>query len=354
MSKIKKNIFTIKIVPRKSRKKIKEDLWYYEDKIRDYTNNTINQYKLMGDSEKWNQLCSSLDVIGDTGLAILTFQKSKFGITRRTNHLTKSGIFYIIAYGVMQALILQQDAVNHLCEVLRIDESTFKYENLLEIRENRNDSGGHPTKRNNRKSKELSYHYISRITLSKSGFQLLSFKKGNHFFKEVSLSKMISIQNKQVLEIMKKIKRELERREKEHKIKFKGEKLHEILAKNLSYNFEKIYEAIQPITEVVYKTQMALWGVDSLNDKLQKFRNVLIKRGLDIDAYDSIKFIFKEVEYPIKELKKYFEFYKSFSPNDKIEVINNETAGIFVYYLDKKFEELCEMAKEIDEEYEKF
>ena len=40
-----------------------------EQQVRDFINRARKQHTLLKDSRAWNQLCSSLDIVGDTELA---------------------------------------------------------------------------------------------------------------------------------------------------------------------------------------------------------------------------------------------------------------------------------------------
>ena len=82
------------------------------------------------------------------------------------------GSSYILAYGFLQALFLQQDAVRNLYEALQLPSEPDPL--LAEIRELRNDAIGHPTKRGGGKGKGKSFSFISRPSISKSGFQLMT------------------------------------------------------------------------------------------------------------------------------------------------------------------------------------
>ena len=77
-----------------------------ERQIRDFINQARRQHALLKDSGAWNQLCSSLDVIGDTELAFDAYDEAP--------DTDDAGATYILVYGVLQALVLQQDAVRHL------------------------------------------------------------------------------------------------------------------------------------------------------------------------------------------------------------------------------------------------
>jgi hypothetical protein len=59
----------------------------------------------------WNRLTSSLDVIGDTELAFDAYLE-------HLHDPATPGELYILLYGVMQALFIQQDAVENMMRVI--------------------------------------------------------------------------------------------------------------------------------------------------------------------------------------------------------------------------------------------
>ena len=82
------------------------------------------------DSAAWNQLCSSLDAIGDTELA--------FDAYAALPEPSDEGTTYILVYGILQALVLQQDAVRHVAEALSIQRWTPIFGQVVKV-ESRSD-----------------------------------------------------------------------------------------------------------------------------------------------------------------------------------------------------------------------
>ena len=78
---------------------------------------------------------SAIWVLGDTDLAISSYLRTPFP--------TDDGNRYLVIYGLLQAMFLQQDEVKHICEAL--DVKTEENSRLREIRNIRNISVGHPT-----------------------------------------------------------------------------------------------------------------------------------------------------------------------------------------------------------------
>lgn len=132
-----------------------------EKEIRGYINQPRKQHQLLGSPASWNMLCSCLDVVGDTQLALKAYHEA--------DESSHAGEKYLMVFGVLQILFVQQDAVDHLCEALDIEYEAAP--SLDIIREVRNDSVGHPTKCGRGKGK--SYNFISRHTLTREGFELM-------------------------------------------------------------------------------------------------------------------------------------------------------------------------------------
>lgn len=289
----------------------------------------------------WNQLCSCLDVIEDSDLAIDVYRTEKL--------VTKDGTKYLAIYGLLQALFIQQDAILNLGESLGIPISIKNYPRLLDIRKIRNDSIGHPTKRDSnrgRKKKDpiFSYHYISRPTLSPKGFQLISYySNGKSEFKDVSVLNLIADQRKYASEMLLGIIGRLEQEEKAHKEKFGMEKLTAVFAP-LNYAFEKLYKVL--LTGEICHPSYGGSNLQQIKKTLDTFKNALAERSIELGTY-SIKSVYTELEYPLNELEKFFQNAKE----GKTLNIDEKTAYIFVFFVKKRIDELEEIAKEMDEGY---
>ncbi len=305
--------------------------------IRQYTNKPLKQHHLLKDKGLWNQLCSSMNVIEDTELAIKSFVNKEFK--------EDFGILYLAVYGLLQSLFLQQDATKNLNESLGYGIIEFKnFQKLQTIRNIRNDAIGHPTKRNHRKS--LSYHYISRATLNYKGFQLLTFySNGSHQFKDIDISKCIADQNTGIRSILISIIDKLKKEETEHKQKFINEKLEDCFPQIVHYYFEKIYESISNPDK--YTPDFGLVHLNLIRKAINDFQKALAKRNIDWETYLGVKDTCKDIEYPISKLENFFKSIK----NGKSPRINKKDANIFRKDSRQHFKELIQIAHEIDEEY---
>jgi len=307
-------------------------MYKYLQEIRGFINKPRKQFNLIKNHKFWNQLCSSLDVIEDSDLAIDAYINSEFS--------KDDGEKYLRLYGVLQALFLQQDAVTNLCESLGLPNNLNANPKLREIRDIRNDSIGHPTKRGNYKS----YHFISRVSITKSKFQLISdYENNKTTFRDILVIDLIQEKRKYLSKILKKVIKVLEAEEKVHKEKFKMDKLKAVFPDTLPYYIEKIFENIGKLDHA----ELGLVHVKLVKKIMDKLKGTLQKRGIEIDTYDSIKFLYELLEYPIAELELYFDRSKS----QEEPKINDKTAYIFTCFIKEELYELKEIAKEIDDEY---
>lgn len=310
----------------------------YIQAIRNLINEPRKQHILFKNRPSWNQLCSSLDVIGDSTLAIESYPT--------LSHQSEPGPMYLIVYGLLQALILQQNAIRDMCNVLGLEENIKKYPRLEEIRGIRHDTAGHPTKTWPTKDRPEAYHYISRITLSPNGFQLLSsYRNGGEEIRDINIPKLLEDQKKYVSQVLRRVVKQLETEMTAHKKKFQNEKLVECFPEVWSYHISKLAEGTYKRTKV--NAVMALVSLHSLENILEAFREALARRGIELDTYDSVKWLYNELEYPLSELRDFFEAVKKMSN----PTLDHRAAYIFACYIRDKIGELRKIAQEIDENY---
>lgn len=296
-----------------------------EQRIRGFINRTPKQHALLKDSKAWNQLCSSLDVIGDTDLAFEAYDKAP--------PTDDAGATYLLVYGVLQALVLQQDAVRSLAEALDLQYDPDP--SLRDIREVRHASVGHPTKRVG----QARAHFISRISMTKTGFQLVTVypDHGPAQFKGVSIQGLIATQRSQLWAIMNQVVASLQREEAEHKTMFKDKKLAASFPATTDYYFEKIYESIRAGKLFEY----GLSHVKLIAEAVERFKSELAERG---GTYDNVEYHLGLVSYPLQELELYF----GSSGQAKL---NERDAFIFADFTQTQINALRGMAAEIDESY---
>jgi hypothetical protein len=271
-----------------------------------------------------------MDIINDAESAMAAYLEHEFP--------SDTGERYLRIYGVMQALFLQQDALVDLIKAIHPAKDIFRNDVLKDIRDVRNASIGHPT-RLDRKGK-LSAHGIVHNTMTKDGFDLLSYPPpDDKVFTHVSVRDLIEKQRTETIRILSEVVNNLIEQEKAHRDKFRRIKLVKAFAQ-VSYAFEKIFEEVRRDSSHI----LSGWAVDHLQKSLDEFGKLLKERELAVEAYDSIEFLYAEIEHPLAELRK-------FVSNEQSEIASFKSAVVFAEALQTYFDELRRIAIEIDDEY---
>ena len=300
-----------------------------EDAVRKHINTHRYQVDLLKDSSNWNQICSSLDVIGDTIYAISSYEAAEYP----EDH----GLQYIYTYGLLQALFLQQDAIRYLSEAFDIKLSLS--DELLEIRGIRNASIGHPTKQNQKGTRF--YNHISRISMSKSGFDLLRFSEPKkHDMVHVNIESMVKEQLAEIATGYRKIADKLAEADRMHKEKFKESLLQDVFPSAMGYFFEKIGQGIW--AHSTDDRDFGKFNLRMLKETYIKFQDALTERN---ELHEYTEFDLGEYFHGIKRLEEYFS-----SQSSSMEELD---ARIYWNYLRTEHKSFVELAKEIDEQYQK-
>lgn len=146
--------------------------------------------------DDWNVLCASMDTVGDTTLAIQDFKENGIG--------QSAGEKYLRLYGLLQAIYLQQDAIEFLFKVIKKnfdDKNKIKkwnddsLKNWYMLRNYRNLSSGHPVENKTFERGRTKRALISRVTISSSGFQLMicDTKSVGAKFQDVQLKDLVEL-----------------------------------------------------------------------------------------------------------------------------------------------------------------
>jgi hypothetical protein len=105
----------------------------------------------------------------------------------------------------------------------------------------------------------------------------------------------------------------------------------------VSYSFEKILAEVRGDTKLVLAKQ----AVNQLQISLNQFENLLKERGLAVDSYDSIKYLYQEIEHPLSELRRYFM-------KEPSEILTDKAGIVYVNALKASFRRLIDIADEMD------
>ena len=301
--------------------------------IRDRINIRCVQAELMKGS-MWDQLCSSLDVIEDTDLALNAYLAAELG--------EDDGAKYLALYGALQAMFVQQDAVLSLCESLNVPLEVKDYPALSDIRDIRNASIGHPTKMGRR---EVSSHFVFRVSLTQESFELLScLPDGKSEIGEHSVPQLIGEQRDQLNGILALTVKELDRREDKHKRKFQGKSLADILHK-VQYQTRKLSEVVGKNDEA--SATLGMTNTQFVRNALKTFLEALEERGIVQGTYENIDDAHRAIDYALNALDEFFISRQAGEP----PAIDEETAQIFAESAVEKLNELEMAAKGVDDYY---
>ncbi len=274
----------------------------------------------------YHKLCSCLDVIGDTELAFRAYEAM--------SDEPAPGSSYILVYGFLQALVLQQDAVRNLYAALGLpSEGDCR---LKEIREVRNDAVGHPTKRHDDKS----FSHISRPSVSKAGFDLMTFEPNQRpsNLRYVSLKSLRDTQRVQLEKALYALLQALRQEEMEHRQRFRHEKLVELFPDSPDYQLESLGEAVRRSRWEDGARQVAM-----IRGVVEQFKVALERRRI-AGAYPGIEHLIERLEDPSARLAEYF----SERGRGRLSANDAETVAAG---LRNGMSELKEMAGELDAEY---
>ena len=164
-----------------------------------------------------------------------------------------------------------------------------KYSELQKIRQIRNETIGHPvkTKQKGRESQfqndEITSCTLDRSSLTKDGFEYMLWMHSKTERKNVSFPKLIKQQDTYLSVELQLLLQELQKQEKEHKLKFKGNKLSDYLTTKSLYEVNLIYG-------VQWKDHLAWPSFDYFYNQYRK-----IKKGIE-DRYEGFGNSFTTLE----------------------------------------------------------
>ena len=307
--------------------------------IRDFINQRRIQYVLLQDRRRWFQLCTCLDVIEDCELAIAAYASP----SAPRGPDPDKGETYLVLFGLLQAFFVQQDAVENLAESLGMTSSLERQPGLTRVRDVRNMTSGHPTKRG--RGEAVSFHAINRSSLSMAAFELVTASKdGTQGFQTYSVLDLIADQRHGIRAALAVILERIRERDRLHREQFRHEKLEEILDGHVGYSLEKLGEGLSPLSPS--GGPLARMSVDELAKALDDFQGALERRELSLDTYEAVRDVVWRIRYALIQLARYFEGL----PDSDITTI--QIAEMVIAYVRHGIRGLREMAAEIDADYQ--
>jgi hypothetical protein len=157
--------------------------------------------------DDWNTLTSSMDALEDSHYAIAAFVAAASKLEPKFQE-RELGERYLRTYGVMQAFVIQQDAIKHVHKSIGMPEPDLKP--LLHIRDLRVAAAGHPMLQDQPKKLPRRAHFISQATLGDSGMQLMTVDgSGQPVFRDVPVLSLAAEQEKYILGLVRQARAHL-------------------------------------------------------------------------------------------------------------------------------------------------
>ncbi len=312
-------------------------------KIRDLFNSSVTLRTglyLQKNDGAWDQFCAALDTIEDTCLAIENFQKTSETSFRNNPYLT--------TYGLLQVLVVQQDAVNFLKTSLlgvkkRILWADPEYSDLWTIRQVRNETVGHPIKteqcgrgKSQYTNDEVTSCTINRSSLSKDGFRYILWRHSGTVAKTVVFSETLAKQERILGEVLKSVLEEMQQLERQHKERFKGQ--------SLGTAFQSSDYQLSLVRRISSGHPMGWSSLDSLYKEYEQVKVALEERFGKLNQTLNVpgtKELLKELDYVFSKIESF-----KMSGYDDIELV------VYVDALIARIDEFKTHLKETDKVFE--
>lgn len=305
--------------------------------VRGYVNDSRIHAGLMADAGRYRRVCAAMDMIQDTAQALRAY-------VRHPRTSGDKGTAYLVVFGALQALYVQQDASYWLLLGLGYPADVQQFKSpgkwvsrnadLNLVRELRNSSIGHPVNKDQGPNKGS--FFITQMTLSVNGFQLLAIKDDDsREFVPVSVRALVGKQLETLLGTFQRAIEEAENAERAHRAQFSEERLEAIFAQ-LDYPLEKLGAA----TSDDEPRQLGMYGVDAVRTAMASFRERLSARGEPFDA--GLELLYQRLETALVPLADFCSETRGM-PLQMADVLSEFVAD--------KVDDLREYARTIDEDY---
>lgn len=245
-------------------------------RVRLHIQRTEKQAKLLEKQKEWLKLTAALDVLEDTSNAVEYYCDSEYPVDVRGK--------YLFTYGLLQALFLQQDAINGINEALFDNSINYKdqYPTAYAVREMRNDVVGHPTNRSGGKQ----YIYLVQCSLEKESFDYIKEEHDREGIEAISVDVFAAISDtgKAINTILNSALHELDTEFINYINAHKERKMKEIFS-NLGYTREK----------VILNTELKSWGYEATKAMMTKCEEEIVRRYGSIETADSYPYLLSDI-----------------------------------------------------------
>jgi hypothetical protein len=310
-------------------------------RLRDLVNRVRRHERLWrGRKRDWHVVTSGLDMLQDTAWALDTYATEVEQLNEDKPHA------YIRIFGVLNGLVIQQDAAFLLFKALEAPKTilqftgsgrwAFSIHALAKARRIRIASAGHPVEWGEKQGVPAST-FIVQHSVSSRGCQLmLRYDDGRTEWQHASLKALIEAQHDTLAEECRLAIKELEADDEEHRMKYVSTPLTALFAA-CDYWTPKIALAVHTSEP----TELGIGGLDTVDEALHRFRAALTERERPFE--EPLLGLYRHAEYSARKLREYFQ--------NGHTGLDREMAEILADHLDATVGEVTGIAKEIDEEY---
>jgi len=269
------------------------------------------------DDGDWSKSWTAVDNIEDTQTAIEEYSSLK-------------SFSRLSVYGLLQAMVVQQNSVLQLEGALKIKAPNYKtnYPDLFRIRGIRDEAVGHPT-----------YTSISP-TNSLNVLEYGVWAKTGFTHKTVDLKDTISTQQKLLIQEINKVIKKIKQDEAKHKKKHRGTSLEKLLAPTGYY--------IQKLWSFERSRDYSRINFNSLKTTYEKFKEE-IRQRYGITKVDEHGVHAPGLIEVIKKTEKLLPRIEKMLPLGSH--VDEFDLDVYVESLSNAFDEFRVMAKEIDQEF---
>jgi hypothetical protein len=282
------------------------------------------KYRLMRDLESWFRLCSAMDVLEDTDMAIQGYLDTDISQGKLSEK-------YLRYYGLFQAMVVQQDAVASAYESLLKTPFSKKPDGPLEtvwdIRQTRISAFGHPTDRELKaepKGQRKRYCQVVQATMGKGSFQLhianpqAEEGEDKDEFIDINTLDMVRKQQEWTADKLNKLVVTLKEEHKAYRQKYAGKPLSDAFPKDLKYHLGKLFEGVERGPDEPMYFGLGLASLNLVCDALKRLEDMLGERGLGVDTYPSIQYLYEELHHPLDQLRLLFSQQVSSEELDRL------------------------------------
>ena len=253
---------------------------------------------------------------------------------------------YIRIFGVLNGLVIQQDASFLLFREVGAPESAVEFDtsgawassipSLAKARKIRIAGAGHPVEWGEKTSVPTST-FIVQHSVSSRGCQLmLEHHDGTVEWQHVNLKALIEAQHETLAEQYRMAIAELKAADEEHRMKYVSTPLTSLF-RDCDYWTSKVALAVYGSEP----SELGLGGLQTVEAALQRFRAALTERDRPFE--EPLLKLYRHADYSVRKLREYFQ-------NGRAE-LDLEMAEILGDHLDAMVGRVIEIAKEIDNEY---